>query len=145
MTGRATQTDGPALACRGPACASGEQLSACSCAAKKVPSPILQAPLSSSAGPILDERNPGPFLLQASMNAGVSKRIRRLFSFTSLLPLGSRIKTDPGSHGVGLGRGVLWGGTLQGQPASTHPLSQPHPPLAQTGEWAVLVPAPALA
>lgn len=156
VTGRATQTDGPALACRGPACASGEQLSACSRVAQKVPSPTLQAPLSWSPGPNLDERNQGrSFLLQASMNAGVSKRIPQLVSFTSLLPPGSRVKTDPGSPWGGAGErgGRAWGvghglepGTLQGQPASPDPLSQLHPPLEQTtGERAVLVPAPALA
>ena len=47
-----------------------------------------------------------------------------------------------GSGGVGYG---LEPGTLQGQPTSPHSLSQPHPPLAQTGEWAVLGPAPTLA
>lgn len=143
---------GPAcLAGQGPACASGELLSACSHAAEKVPSPALQAPSCLSAGRVLDERNPGPFLLQASMNAGVSKRIPQ--AGLSYLPFasGEWNKDRPrvprgraGERGLGVVGCGLEPGTLQGQPASPHPLSQPHSPLAQTGEWAVLVPVPML-
>lgn len=135
MTGRATQTDGPALACRGPACASGEQLSACSCAAKKVPSPILQAPLSSSAGPILDERNLGPFLLQASMNAGVSKRIPQAGLFYLPFASGEQNKDRPRVPWGGAGERGLVGWHPAGSACLTPP-SLPAPPSSGTN-WGV--------
>lgn len=117
MTGRATQTDSPALACRGPACASGEQLSACSRVAQKVPSPTLQAPLSSSPGPNLDERNPGQsFLLQASMNAGVSKRIPQAGLFYLPFASGEQSKDRPRVP-MGWGWGEGWEG-VGGGPGS---------------------------
>ena len=150
MTGRATQTDGPA--CPG--------LSGSSLCLRRT---ALCLQPCGQEGPV--PNSPGSLVLVKFWMRGAQapsccrhlsirvflKEFRRLVFY---LPFssGEWNKDRPrvpwgraGERGLGVVGYGLEPGTLQGQPASPHPLSQPHSPLAQTGEWAVLVPVPMLA